>query len=259
MSENTRVVIPWHNPKQRDMFREAWKLSDKEPWPLFIEDEHHDGCAVTKNRGIAQAMQEGADIVIVLDDDCYPSDTCPNMDALVNGHVEALSIPALIGLFKPVTSPASRGTPYFTRHVYMPPAASMGFWNHIPDYDAPSQLVRGATAEMYHDRNPVFGRYFPLCGMNLAFRPRQWMPWCQFINVPRFDDIWMGWLWQKEAYRRSCYFNLNGPVVTHSRQSNVWANLRDEAKWLEQNETIWQKVATSQADDYDTLRALLPV
>ena len=262
MSEKTLVVVPWHNPEQLEKFKSAWSNGLSESFKkdvLFIQDCYHNGCAVTKNEGVQIAVGCGADIVIILDDDCFPSDSCRTMDDLIRGHVDALNTEAGVGMFRPVTHPASRGTPYFTRKIYMKPAASMGFWDHIPDYDAPAQLVRGATAPMQCDHSPAFGMYFPLCGMNLAFRPKEWLPWCRFINVPRFDDLWMGWLWQKEAYRRGRYFNLNGPVVTHSRQSNVWANLRDEAKWLEANETIWQMIATSPASDYDTLRALLPV
>ena len=158
-----------------------------------------------------------------------------------------------------VTNPPSRGTPYHCRTLKMPVAASMGFWTNIGDYDAPAQLVLGPATPMTFDRRPVFGRYFPCCGMNLAFRPGQWLPWCQFIDVPRMDDIWMGWLWERHAYDLGYCFNLNGPLVRHSRQSNVWANLRDEARYLEANDTLWRDIAVNPAKDYETLRALLPV
>ncbi len=159
----------------------------------------------------------------------------------------------------PVTNPPSRGTPYQSRSLTLPVAASMGFWTDVGDYDACAQLVRGAQTPMQFWREPVEGKYFPLCGMNLAFRPNEWMPWCRFIDVPRFDDIWMGWLWQREAYRRGYCFNLNGPLVRHSRQSNVWANLRAEAVHMERNETLWREIATHPAGDYKSLRKLLPV
>ena len=94
--------------------------------------------------------------------------------------------------------------------------------------------------------------------MNIAFRPKLWHPWCQFIDVPRFDDIWMGWLWQREAYRRGACFNLSGPLVRHARQSNVWKNLKDEAEHLETNETLWRSIECSPFDSYEELRGLLP-
>jgi hypothetical protein len=174
-------------------------------------------------------------------------------------HTHNLNHQAEVNLFRCVTKPISRGTPYHERRVLMPVAASMGFWTEIGDYDAPGQLVHGARTPMEFFTAPVWGKYFPLCGMNLAFRPKDWLPWCEFIDVPRFDDIWMGWLWQKEAYRRGHCFALNGPLVRHSRQSNVWQNLRDEAVHLERNETLWRDIATNPATDYETLRKLLPV
>jgi hypothetical protein len=202
-------------------------------------------------------VDEGADIVVVLDDDCYPDTLGQTLDSLIECHARNLSKPAEVKMFEQVTEPASRGTPYHCNTISMPAAASMGFWNCIGDYDAPSQLVHG-TLPMHFSMSPIYGRYFPLCGMNLAFRPREWMPWCSFIEVPRFDDIWMGWLWQKEAYRRGFCFRLDGPIVRHSRQSNVWANLREEAHWLEQSDTLWHTIATSPETTYRELKNLLP-
>ena len=252
MAESVKVVVPWHNEAQLESFLEAWGVTRDDPRLHLQQDRDKSGCARTKNSGVVLAY---ADIVIVLDDDCYPHDT--DLDGFIAWHVECLK-DVEVKRFDLVTHPASRGTPYFHRGIKMPVAASMGFWVNVGDYDAPGQLVHGPTYPMEFEHGPKFGNYFPLCGMNLAFRPAQWWPWCQFINVPRFDDIWMGFLWQREAYRRNHCFNLNGPTVRHERQSNVWQNLRDEAMHLEANETLWSRIATHPANDYETLRALCP-
>jgi hypothetical protein len=258
MADKVMVVVPWHRGAQRDAFCEAWDIGPNDSRVVFQEDRNREGCGKTKNRGVAAAVELGAEIVIVLDDDCYPVDgQC--LEGFKAAHVANLSEPAAVPMFQAVTRPASRGTPYHTRTVGMPVAASMGFWLGIGDYDAPGQLVHGTGTAMEFSTEAIFGRYFPLCGMNLAFRPGDWSPWCRFIEVPRFDDIWMGWLFQKEAYRRGCCFRLDGPVARHSRQSNVWANLRDEAVHLERNETLWQDLASSLERDYDALRRMLPV
>lgn len=254
--EKIRIVVPWHNPVQRDAFLSAWGLTGVEPFLVLQQDATRAGCARTKNAGIERAVADGADIVIVLDDDCYPHD-CSIMDFMAR-HRAALE-PQDVRMFECVTEPPSRGTPYFERTIKLPVAASMGFWRHIGDYDAVGQLAHGASHPMVFHREPIHGRYFPLCGMNLAFRPRDWAPWWQFIDVSRFDDIWQGFLWQRHAYERGHCFNLGGPVVRHARQSNVWANLRDEAVHLEANETLWRKIATHPQSDYTSLRALLPV
>ncbi len=252
----TKIIVPWHNHNQLDSFLQAWNVTPEDQRLLLVQDHDRSGCARTKNRGILQAMKAGVETVIILDDDCYPNEGyC--MDRFISEHEQAL-MPQKGHWFKRVTEPPSRGTPYFLDEQ-MPVAASMGFWDGIGDYDACSQLVVGCRTEMSFKQETIFGRYFPLCGMNLAFHPVDWWPWCQFVDVPRFDDIWMGWLWQKEAYRRGNCFNLNGPVIRHIRQSNVWANLRDEAKHLEDNEILWQAIATSKTYDYDELKDLFPL
>ena len=168
--------------------------------------------------------------------------------------------PQPVALFETVTDPASRGTPYAPANLTatLPVAASMGFWTRVGDHCAVRQLAHGPIPMTFAPR-AVYGRWFPLCGMNLAFRPALWDPWCRFVEVARFDDIWMGWLWQKEAYRRGYCFNLGGPLVQHSRQSNVWVNLRQEVDHLEASETLWRSIALHPSSDYRELRALLPV
>lgn len=258
MSERVMIVTAWHRQEQRDLFCKAWNITTDYPNVLLVQDVNHEGCAATKNKGVEVAMRQGAEIVVVLDDDCFPSAEAPDLETLAAKHSAALNCQD-VDAFRVVTNPPSRGTPYFNRTTAMPVAASMGFWNEVPDYDAAHQLVNGARHPMEFHRATIYGQYFPLCGMNLAFRPRKWLPWCRFINVPRFDDIWMGWLWQKKAYAEGYCFNLNGPLITHSRQSYVFQNMRDEAKYLEHNEILWSLLASSPEKEYDKLVKLLPV
>lgn len=260
--EKALVVTPWHNEKQRDAFLAAWFIDYHDERIVMQHDADKEGCAVTKNKGIAEALRRGADIVVVLDDDCYPEHGTVEgvdlgwFDDLIEGHVAALQ-PQPVQRFQVVTDPASRGTPFHTLDMTMPVAASIGFWTEIGDYCAVRQLAHEARPMACFPQT-VFADYFPLCGMNLAFRPKHWEPWCTFIDVPRFDDIWMGWLWQRHAYARGYCFNLCGPVVKHSRQSNVWKNLEHEARYLKQNDTLWREIAQHPPADYEDLCKLLP-
>lgn len=247
----TIVVVPWHNGSQLELFLSEWKIGRGDPRLLPVQDKDRSGCAATKNKGIEEAITYNAETIIILDDDCFP-DKGMTFDEFIHAHEKALE-PQEINLFQAVTEPPSRGTPYFSNIALMEVAASMGFWTGIGDYDACGQLVHGATKPMRFLRNSIHGRYFPLCGMNLAFRAKEW-PWCQFIDVERFDDIWQGFLWQRRAYADGKCFNLNGPLVRHSRQSDVWANLRAEAVNLEENETLWQRAATLPLTDYKSFR-----
>jgi hypothetical protein len=258
-----KVVVPWHNETQLCKFLAAWGVSVEDTRFVFQQDFTKQGCAKTKNAGIQEAMRQGAEVVVILDDDCFPapkedSFVFDKVDLFIQEHLAALE-PVEIELFQQVTNPASRGTPYFARSVALPVAASMGFWTEVGDFDAVHQLALGATHPMEFDRTAIHGKYFPLCGMNLAFRPAEWLPWCEFVDVPRFDDIWQGFLWQKKAYAEGYCFNLNGPLVRHSRQSNVWANLEDEAKNLQKNETLWQEIVKSPQQEYQQLKSNLNI
>ncbi|MFA4974642.1 MAG: hypothetical protein WC683_18710 [bacterium] len=257
MTDNAAVVVPWVSEKQVELFLDAWNLDGTKPdWLVLQHDSQREGCAATKNKAIVEAVKRGYDVVVSLDDDCYPHGEVRTLPELMAAHVEALK-PKRVELFEVVTEPASRGTPYGVRSLEMPVAASMGFWTGVGDYCGVRQLATGAPP-MDFRRKTVFANYFPLCGMNLAFRPREWLPWCRFIDAPRYDDIWMGWLWQREAYRRRYCFNLAGPLVRHVRQSNPWRNLAVEAVHLEASETLWARIAAHESDNYESLFALLP-
>lgn len=266
---NTCVIVAWHNRDQIDDFCKHWGIEkptgdqfttfDKDDYAvMFVRDIEKAGCARTKNAGVTRAVQLGFQTVIIIDDDCYPTEEVPNMEMFVRLHVEKLNEEMELPWFRKVTEPQSRGTPYeISRPCKV--AAVMGFWEGVGDYDACHQLVYGAKHPMEFKKDAAFNEYFPLSGMNICFRPAEWHPWCQFIDVPRWDDIWMGFLWQKEAYRRGCCFRLDGPIVRHSRQSNVFQNLLDESKYMARNETLWHDIATAPTFDYNELRKLLPV
>ena len=264
------VVVPWHNEQQRNSFVDAWGVEVMPEFLLLQHDERGEGCAATKNKGVARAIEMGAEVIVVLDDDCYPTHGESYIDdrsargggkmrRFAEAHIETLKPRKVLG-FGTLTDPPSRGTPYGVdnRDMRRDVAASMGYWTEIGDYCAVRQLVHGG-APMEPLRAMESHLYFPLSGMNMAFRPKDWMPWATFIDVSRYDDIWMGWLWQKEAYRRGAVFALDGPKVRHSRQSNIWANLQHEARFAEVNETLWREIAQSPHARYEVLRQLLPV
>lgn len=256
MQPGVAVVVPWHNQKQIYMWLEAWKVSKADTlyWLILQHDKNGEGCARTKNAGLMEAMRRSFNKVVVLDDDCYPADGM-SLEEFADLHIEQLK-PKPIG-FLEITRPPSRGTPHKHREALMPVAASMGFWDGVGDVDAATDIVLGHTLECLNGFT-VFTRYFPLCGMNLAF-DLSWWPWCQFIDVPRYDDIWMGWLWQKRAYATGCCFSLDGPRVKHARQSDPWKNLVIEAPNMKANETLWEEIMLSPSIEYDELKKLLPL
>lgn len=232
------IIVPWHKEEVKQGFMEAWNLLTIPQWLLLEQDIEKIGCAQMKNELIKKAYEMGAEVIGVLDSDCYPVGDM-NLQDWIEGHIIALENQE-VEMFEVITKPQSRGTPYYNRTIKMPVAASIGFWEGVPDWDAVSQIVRG-DEKMTFSRKTIYGKHFAFSGMNFAFH-RQWIDCAQLFNIERFDDIFMGFIWQKKAYELKYCFNLNGPLVYHSRQSNAWNNLKIESEYLEQNEVIWQDI-----------------
>jgi Reversibly glycosylated polypeptide len=243
------VVVPWHRGDVLRDFKQAWGIEKVLPEFLFLQqDSNKEGCARTKNKGIRRALDSGADVVVVLDSDCYPATPVmgqpeypANLEDFVAAHIKALK-PQKVRAVYPTCIPHPRGMPYRNEHVIRPVAASIGLWTNHLDLDAVSALVLGerVQAEQYA-RFPFYHYMFPFCGMNFAFT-KEWADCAILINVPRWDDIWMGWIWEKVAYEKGYCFNLAGPMVNHARQSDVWKNFEDESKYLKVNEDLWKAI-----------------
>ena len=102
----TTVVVPWHNRNQLDAFIDAWKVSFSDERILFQQDRDKSGCALTKNAGIRRAINDGAETLIVLDDDCFP-ESGQTLDSFILDHNAALK-PQPVEMFEAVTAPPSR-------------------------------------------------------------------------------------------------------------------------------------------------------
>ena len=253
----TLLVVAWHNPQQRDMFLEAWKIKSNDPRLVLQQDKLKEGCARTKNKGIANALAAGADVVCVLDDDCYPNDPRVQdpLSEFFEDHLKALE-PQEVQMVVPTMIPHPRGYPYRNRTIKMRVAASIGLWTGYPDLDAMSALVIGEEPdEIQLLQSSLHEVFFPFCGMNFAFRKEE-ADCAVLIDVPRFDDIWMGWIWERIAYDQGKCFNLNGPLVEHTRQSNVWKNLEEETRYMLTNESLWSAIYLARGSDPKTLREL---
>lgn len=258
MPSMTCIIVPWHNPEQLRRWCDAWNIrgaDDKPHWLKLVQDSNGSGCAKTKNKGIKLAIEENYKTAIILDDDCFPTAPGMTLEDLAKMHVEQLRREIWVNFFS-LTTPSSRGTPHKNRSIKCRVAASMGYWTGVGDVDAVTQVYHGIELKN-HCRGIIHYAYFPLCGMNLAF-DLDWWPWCQFIDVPRYDDIWMGWLWMKRAYATGCCFSTMGPDVYHERQSDMWKNLAIEAPNMKANEELWETIARHPGIEYDELRKLLP-
>lgn len=194
-----------------------------------------------KSYGFYRAWKDGAEITIVLDDDCHPR----TGDELVR-HCLNLEKKVPVSWMNTLQVPYPRGFPYGLRQE-AEVTVSHGLWDTNPDFDAPTDLLGVKQCELQLNRIVPKGAYYPMCGMNLAFKtkitPMMWfMLMGKFWDYDRFDDIWAGVV-SKKIMDHLGYGAVSGePIIKHTRKSNPFDNLIKEAKGIKENETFWLQV-----------------
>ncbi|MCA8974113.1 MAG: hypothetical protein KDC98_05295, partial [Planctomycetes bacterium] len=198
--------------------------------------------------GYWEGWRRRPDMIVTLDDDCMP----PASGALgfLDAHWRRLEQGGEHEAWVSTTGGTiPRGVPYHARARLARCVINHGLWTNVIDYDAITQLaqVRVPTAVDFPDQTIPRGSFYPMCGMNLAFRP-EIAPAMYFMlmgrdwGVDRFGDIWCGLFSKRICDHLGWACNSGSPTVHHARASNVWANLRKEATGMERNETLWRVV-----------------
>lgn len=206
-----------------------------------------------RNFGFLKAYQMGFNIIVTIDDDCYPVEN----HELITLHSQNLSLKSPRNWVN--TNPDARhlytrGIPYLNRQE-QPVMLSHGLWTNVLDHDGPTHLqnlhFKAKFAEHFLQLIPN-GAYFPMCSMNFAFT-KEIMPLMYFPlmgednkgkkwGYDRFDDIWAG-IFAKKIMDHLGYGVVNGaPFVEHRKASDPFKNLQKEAHGIETNEIIWQAV-----------------
>lgn len=266
------VVVPTCRTEQIDSFLAAWReqFERHDATVLIVRDDTPEGAVrnivgdtlgteasiLGKYKGIVARQSPACrcigfayiakhmpdiEYIVTIDDDVAPSgDT-------IGDHVKALNMEAPVSWMSTVTrGPHMRGFPYGVRSE-APVMVSHGVWENIPDLDAPTQLVVGdrPAVEFYRGVVPK-GVYFPVCGMNLAFR-RSALPlalWCPakwLKGAERFDDIWMGIYLLRGLWDRGWALATGYASCVHTRLSNTFKNLEQEAVGIGINELLWSE------------------
>jgi reversibly glycosylated polypeptide/UDP-arabinopyranose mutase len=220
----------------------AWEDIDRDLGQNSWIIPRHTDCI--RSYGIYKAYQERPDLIITLDDDCYPENSQTNFiqqhwaRIQSGGRDEAWCLTG--------EGVITRGVPYFVRSRQWPCVINHGLWTEVPDYDAPTQLLQIRNPREFVPINQTIpvGKYFPMCGSNLAFRP-QVVPALYFLLMgpsypyDRFGDIWCGIVIKKICDHLGYAIKSGSPCVVHRRASNIWDNLRKEAPGMQMNEELW--------------------
>lgn len=196
--------------------------------------------------GYWEAWRRKPDMIVTLDDDCLPPKEGPH--GFLQAHWRRLQQGGEHDAWVSTTTGTfPRGVPYLARQRRARSVINHGLWTNVIDYDAITQLaqVRAPTPVDFPDQTIPRGAFYPMCGMNLAFRP-EIAPAMYFLlmgrdwGVDRFGDIWCGLFSKRICDHLGLAVTSGSPTVHHARASNVWANLRKEATGMERNETLWR-------------------
>ncbi|KAG8383024.1 hypothetical protein BUALT_Bualt05G0141100 [Buddleja alternifolia] len=174
-------------------------------------------------------------------------------------HIHNLLSPSTPHFFNTLYDPYRDGADFvrgypFSLREGVPTAVSHGLWLNIPDYDAPTQLVKPRERNTrYVDAVLTIpkGTIFPMCGMNLAFN-RDLIGAAMYFGlmgdgqpIGRYDDMWAGWCIKVICDHLNLGVKTGLPYIWHSKASNPFVNLKKEYKgiyWQEEIIPFFQSV-----------------
>ncbi|KAF9674347.1 hypothetical protein SADUNF_Sadunf10G0117900 [Salix dunnii] len=165
-------------------------------------------------------------------------------------HIKNLLSPSTPFFFNTLYDPYREGADFvrgypFSLREGAPTAVSHGLWLNIPDYDAPTQLVKPLERNTRYVDTVLTvpkGTLFPMCGMNLGFNRELIGPAMYFglmgdgQPIGRYDDMWAGWCMKVICDHMGYGVKTGLPYIWHSKASNPFVNLKKEYKGI-----YWQE------------------
>lgn len=287
LADQVVVVVPTIREASIKQFLAAWQfpcpviIVEDNPEPTFdigdvygYEATHYTWADIERDLGVDswiiprrtdcirsygywRAWQTGAQYIITLDDDCLPTENEGSQTApcFIQEHLINLQPHTIDRWYSTIGGAYSRGYPYEQHESEIPVGISHGLWFGVPDFDSLAQLHhrRAGSPEIEYLNGIVpRGSYYPMCGMNLAWR-RKYTPLLYFLLMgqdhqgnaypfDRFGDIWAGIISKKILDYLEVGVWSGGPLVRHERASNVWVNFDKEHEGIKANERFWQAI-----------------
>ncbi len=205
-----------------------------------------------RSYGFWKAYQDGAQVIMTLDDDCFPT-----KDLLVAGHAANLFYKAPTSWSSVYPDPKylyTRGFPYDVREK-RETVISHGLWSGALDMDARTEVITGKLHESAYPPLRMIvpsGTFFPMSSMNLAFArvitPAMFFPMMGYDpdgkpwGYDRYDDIWAGVFVKKICDHLGLAVVSGSPFVDHRKASDPGANLQKEKTGMAANEMLWKIV-----------------
>eukprot|EP00897_Mesotaenium_endlicherianum_P002712 jgi/Mesen1/2469/ME000158S01659 len=190
----------------------------------------------------------------------------------VQQHITNLSTAATPFFFNTLYDPYRESTDFvrgypFSLREGTPTAISHGLWLNVPDYDAPTRMVKPSERNAHYVDAVVSipkGALFPMSSLNLAFDrdligPAMYFPFLgEGHPIGLHGDMWAGWC-AKVICDHLGYGAKSGlPYVSHENPNSAFVNLKKEypgIMWQEQMIPFLQSVrlpdtATTAAECY---------
>lgn len=253
------IVVEDHQKKQITVPKIPIKSVNHYRWENIKKDFGKDEWIFSRrNAGIRsygfwKAYQMGADVIVTIDDDCYPAEK-----DYINKHLDNLNFKAPLNWINTYPNPDwmyTRGIPYSIRNN-IPIMISHGLWSGAIDLDAKTEvkLPKLLSEKQYPPIRQIipFGYFYPMCTMNLAFKrdvvPLMFLPMMGYSpkgkewGYDRYDDIWAG-IFSKKIMDHLKWGVINGsPFVEHRKASIPRSNLKKEMAGMRTNEILWKKI-----------------
>jgi hypothetical protein len=205
-----------------------------------------------RNVGDLWAYEHGAEVLVRVDDDNYPTDGDFLAPHLACGReVEATSVRSSLGWFNVCELLVERqGIPFYPRGFpysqrWKPStidrqpargrvAVNAGLWLGDPDVDALTRLtfpIDATAMQPVGDQGLLLepGTWCPINTQNTAFHRDALSAAYIPANVGRYDDIWMGYILRRIIDHMGDRVSYGWPLVSQRRNvHNLWRDLDAE-------------------------------
>jgi len=267
------VIIVEDNPKKQFKIKENNSISHYD-WQDVDRDLGKNSWIIPRRSdcirsyGYWKAWLTKPDMIVTLDDDCYPLDRYYHnqenpilRQGFLKTHWERIKngLTTTCDFWvSTIRDGRPRGLPYLKRTKEISTSnivLNHGLWYNVPDFDARTHLglsnTKGLTG---FEINQIIPKniYYPMCGMNLAWKTSA-TPALYFLlmgqsekgkfwGFDRFGDIWAGIIFKKIVDHLGYKVASGYPIIWHAKASNVFANLKKEATGIEINENFWKEI-----------------
>jgi len=201
-----------------------------------------------RSYGYWKAWQQGADVILTLDSDCFPINTSPEW---LYGHLDQIRKQENSDCWLATGSRPTRGMPCLSTGRDVEIKINHGMWENVPDEDAIQKMVFRRIGAMPDWSWQSFvvprGYFYSQCGMNLSWA-REVTPLMYFglqgqgWPYDRFDDIWAGIFAKKICDHLNYGIRTGTPAVDHRHRGDILKNFQKEQAGIVVNETLWKTI-----------------